>query len=419
MYNKHRLFTISIIVIAVILIMTLAMLGMGNQEHHEHSDPFATTGSSEVSTDPTVDPSDGASKPTDPSESTPNSSEPASPTEPADPVEHEHSYEDVVTKATCTEQGYTSHVCSACGEHYEDSHVEALGHSYGDWVIVKESTAESEGLKERSCTRCGEKESEVVPKVEQHEHKYSSMVVDPTCENVGYTFYTCDCGDTYQDNTVAEKGHSWSEWTVTKEPTDTEAGSKSRTCNVCGTTESELIEVHVHTYTDKKVAPTCDEAGYTVHTCSCGHSYTSDGVDYLGHEWSEWVVTVEPTVSSTGERSRSCSRCKEVVTELVPKLDAETGEAYESYIDPRITVKEYRVTTSYRYSDYGVTDYRTWGASPSIWINEDGTWTVAYINQDGSRVEFILETPPAGYISEARILEDGSYTVNLTGGYNN
>ena len=40
-----------------------------------------------------------------------------------------HTYEEVVTAPTCTEQGYTTHTCTKCGDSYVDSYVEALGHS--------------------------------------------------------------------------------------------------------------------------------------------------------------------------------------------------------------------------------------------------------------------------------------------------
>ena len=43
-----------------------------------------------------------------------------------------HSYTDVVTAPTCTEEGYTTHTCSACGDSYTDEITEATGHTYSD-----------------------------------------------------------------------------------------------------------------------------------------------------------------------------------------------------------------------------------------------------------------------------------------------
>ena len=44
-------------------------------------------------------------------------------------TEHTHSYNDVVTAPTCTEDGYTTYTCS-CGHEYTDNVVVATGHSY-------------------------------------------------------------------------------------------------------------------------------------------------------------------------------------------------------------------------------------------------------------------------------------------------
>ncbi len=43
-----------------------------------------------------------------------------------------HSYNAVVTEATCTEQGYTTHTCSECGNSFVNSYIDAIGHIYDD-----------------------------------------------------------------------------------------------------------------------------------------------------------------------------------------------------------------------------------------------------------------------------------------------
>ncbi len=43
-----------------------------------------------------------------------------------------HDYKIVVTKPTCTEQGYTTHTCDMCGDNYVDDYVDANGHTYDD-----------------------------------------------------------------------------------------------------------------------------------------------------------------------------------------------------------------------------------------------------------------------------------------------
>lgn len=74
------------------------------------------------------------------------------------------------------------------------------------------------------------------------EHSYVTTVVEPTCENRGYTVYTCiKCGHTYMSNYVDANGHSYGEWIVTREPTDSTAGQRERICSVCKEKEVETI----------------------------------------------------------------------------------------------------------------------------------------------------------------------------------
>ena len=42
---------------------------------------------------------------------------------------------------------------------------------------------------------------------------------------------------------------------------------------------------HTHSYSSSVVAPTCTTGGYTLHTCSCGASYTDSETPALGHDW--------------------------------------------------------------------------------------------------------------------------------------
>lgn len=43
---------------------------------------------------------------------------------------HTHNYNAVVTPPTCTEQGYTTHTCSSCGDSYIDNYTTKTDHSY-------------------------------------------------------------------------------------------------------------------------------------------------------------------------------------------------------------------------------------------------------------------------------------------------
>ena len=80
----------------------------------------------------------------------------------------------------------------------------------------------------------------------RHEHEYNAIVLVPTCENEGFTKYTClTCGDSFTTNNVPAKGHKYERG---KEQI-TECGAVKQTiyvCAVCGDTKitEEVIGKH-------------------------------------------------------------------------------------------------------------------------------------------------------------------------------
>lgn len=65
----------------------------------------------------------------------------------------QHDYQETArTDPTCTEGGSVTYTCSICGEGYTEA-LPALGHEWGEWVVVREPTATEEGLRQRVCVR--------------------------------------------------------------------------------------------------------------------------------------------------------------------------------------------------------------------------------------------------------------------------
>lgn len=93
---------------------------------------------------------------------------------------------------------------------------------------------------------------------------------------------------TYQV-TVTKAAHSFGEWTVSKEATCTEAGEETRTCSVCGATETQAISAKGHTASEKWVTTkkaTCTEKGTQVQKCTvCGVVVNTRETKALGHNW--------------------------------------------------------------------------------------------------------------------------------------
>ena len=92
----------------------------------------------------------------------------------------DHNYTPTVTAPTCTEQGYTTYTCSACGDSYTSDYVASLGHDMGKWYTTKEATCTEDGEQRRDCSRCDHFETQVIT---SSGHQYGD---DTVCDNCGF-----------------------------------------------------------------------------------------------------------------------------------------------------------------------------------------------------------------------------------------
>ncbi len=261
-----------------------------------------------------------------------------------------HSYVSVVTNPTCTEEGFTTHTCSECGNSYVDDYVSALGHNYGEWETTVTPTCTENGTSRRDCLRCHHYETKSIAatghkfgdwhtyatpscvangeerkdcencdhfeskSIDATGHDYISTVTSPTCSERGYTTYTCDCGDTYIDAYVNALGHSYGDWYEVTVPTCTTDGIERHDCSRCEHYETKSIATTGHAYTSEVTEPTCTERGYTTHTCHCNDSYVDSYVDARGHNYGEWYEVTAPTCIANGLERHDCSRCEHYET---------------------------------------------------------------------------------------------------------
>lgn len=87
---------------------------------------------------------------------------------------------------------------------------------------------------------------------------------------------------------------------------------------------------HSHSYSSKTVKATCTSGGYTVHTCSCGASYTDNYTDATGHRWSDWKTVKKATTSSEGRKQRTCSSCGKTESKTIAKVKSSSGGSSSS-----------------------------------------------------------------------------------------
>ena len=251
-----------------------------------------------------------------------------------------HNYTVTVISPTCTEQGYTLHKCSHCSDSYKDNYKNALGHDY-QLVSQKAATCTANGEKVYRCSRCGLSKTETINATG---HSYSTSVVAPTCTVQGYTLHKCNvCGSNYKDSYTDAKGHTMSSWTTTKAAACTENGSQTRKCQTCGYTETSDIVATGHNYTAQVIAPTCNNQGYTLHTCSkCGNNYKDNYTNAGSHNFGAWTGTKSATCTEKGSQTRKCQTCGYTET---AEIAAKGHEYTEKVISPTQTEQGYTLHT--------------------------------------------------------------------------
>ena len=170
--------------------------------------------------------------------------------------------------------------CSACGAPDPDS--PKTNHIFGEWETVTDSSCTETGTKKRTCTACDYSETGVIEK-KAHTTEHHDRV-DPTCTTTGsIEYWQCGvCGKKFSDaacttevtdvtldklphsaGTAWEKdttyhwhlcvncesevmdkaAHTYGDWVVITEATETETGLRKRTCSVCGYEQTEEIGI--------------------------------------------------------------------------------------------------------------------------------------------------------------------------------
>ena len=188
-----------------------------------------------------------------------------------------HEYDDEVTAPTCTEAGFTTHVCKHCGYTHVDTIVEALGHS----PVVDDAVA-------------------------------------PTCVNTGLTegSHCSVCGEILTAQEVVDAlGHDWTVATC-KDPA---------TCKVCGETTGEAIGHDTVSHEGKPA--TCLDNGYKAYeTCSRCDYTTYEEIPALGHKPSDIVVenNVAPDCENDGSYDNVvyCTVCEKELSRATVTVDA-------------------------------------------------------------------------------------------------
>ena len=136
-----------------------------------------------------------------------------------------------------------------------------------------------------------------------HYHHYVSEVTkEATCTEEGEITYTCTatngtCDKKTYTEVIPKKAHSYGNWVIEKEATETETGLKSRTCSVCGDKQIEVIPKKGSTDTPDVPAPS--EGSYV-------QNFTADGKTSNFYAITGNLATNKGTVTYNGLTLTQC-----------------------------------------------------------------------------------------------------------------
>lgn len=147
-----------------------------------------------------------------------------------------------IVEATCTTDGYTGDsYCKDCGTKTADGMVIPAAHKLNK-IDAKAATHEADGnIEYYKCSVCGKlfNDTDVATEI-----TLEDTIIAKGAHNYGDTYKSdaenhwkeCGCG-----NIIEKSAHVFGNWSVIKEATTTENGSKERTCSVCGYKATEVI----------------------------------------------------------------------------------------------------------------------------------------------------------------------------------
>jgi len=249
---------------------------------------------------------------------------------------------ELLNAATCETAAQHKTKCSICGFETESKLVsvgEALGHDYGELVLVGELICGmTSACYEKTCSRCDDKQEICNPIVIDHDFsEVGTLVNAATCETAAQHATKCNiCGIETESDLVSvgeALGHDYGEsvligelicgmTSVCYEVTCSRCDDKQETCN------SVVVDHDFSEIGTLVTAATCTTAAvYKVACVLCGEEHEIDEVNVgeaLGHDFSEVGELVNvATCETAAQHAKKCSLCgDETEVELV-----DVGEA--------------------------------------------------------------------------------------------
>lgn len=286
-----------------------------------------------------------------------------------------HSYKNVITKPTCTTDGFTTHTCTVCGREYVDTPVTKLGHDYTEKIVddahlKSEADCTTSKIYYFDCSRCDANAKDDPDAQDMtffegaplgHDVGNYTYNNDATCFADGTETGHCSrCDlDVTRTATGTKLTHSFTNYVLNGDANCLADGTETATCDHgCGTKNTRTAvgshldpSLHVRVnVVGSYVAPTCTTAGkeYDIMCSVCKKALeTGAEIPALGHDYTEERPNLvhlksEADCETAATYFYDCSRC-----DMNAKDDPDAQDATFTVGDPLGHVKIEKVEAKY------------------------------------------------------------------------
>lgn len=262
-----------------------------------------------------------------------------------------HNYTTETIAATCIEAGKKTTSCEICGDIKSVEIIQPTGHSYKNTGAIEdvEATCTTPAYKNYKCDVCGDTKTVYVAGSTALLHDFTgeeTIIDEATCTTDGSKTVKCSRCDVTTTVVLPRLGHEWGNWTVTKDSTNTEKGTLTRTCSR-GCTETAEIPAGNHKLVvdnENSTAATCKTEGTTVYKCE---NHTDCGITLsvtepmLQHTVAQRKI--EASCKTEGKVEAYCTVCNDVLsTETIP-VKAHNFVAQTPAVEATCTTSGYTV----------------------------------------------------------------------------
>lgn len=268
---------------------------------------------------------------------------------------------------TCSAEGKREFTSADYGTVTVTLAVDADVHSYGKWTLTKNPTATEQGTAVRVCGANGdhtETKTDVPVLTDTSVWTLDTEKSQaPTHTADGINVYTsAEYGEVTVPVSKSEDAHVYGGWTfVGGQPTLTAGGKIQRTCSdaACGHVEEEDVPALSDTsfWTKTETEPATHQTAGIADFANAEYGIKVEGVTVpkLAHTFGAWEITQEPTATSKGTATRTCTRqdCAEDETAVETK---ELPELTDAFWTKSHTAANYNSgsTDTYTNSEYGL-----------------------------------------------------------------